>query len=279
MTPDEYAAQQALISAAVARYVAQFGSMFKQAALSTSEWMALLQLIFPTVQQARQQSAELARMFYDSQREQAHPGIARNERFLEDYQFQWFAQNVDPARQQMSQVDSPDHAVAQLSLRAVREVENAGRRQIIHAVENEPEPRIIRGWARVATGRETCSWCLMLVSRGPVYSEASTAGLDLDDETAQRMIAAGEDVSEFIDEWHTGCDCKVIPVFKQENWFGYDAYKRAEQLWIDATNEADRLIESGKSRTQNRNKEAQNALRRRLYAGDIDMTEFAGLAA
>ena len=49
-------------------------------------------------------------------------------------------------------------------------------------------------FARVPTGFETCTFCLMLASRGAVYHTRKTAG-----------------------EWkhfHRGCDCKVVPSFE-----------------------------------------------------------------
>ena len=49
-------------------------------------------------------------------------------------------------------------------------------------------------FARVPTGTETCTFCLMLSSRGAVYHTRKTAG-----------------------EWgrfHRGCDCKVVPSFE-----------------------------------------------------------------
>lgn len=288
MNPEEYAAQQALISAATARYVLQFAKFFARPALALTQWLGLLQLLFPQIQQGREQSAALARAFYDSQRELNHPNLPRNDRPLEEYKFEWFVKNMDPARKRMSQMDSPEDAITHLAMRSVREVENAGRKQIVHAVENDPQPRIIKGWARVATGRETCAWCLMLVSRGPVYLGADTAGLDLDDTSAQSMIAAGEDVSEFMEQWHTGCDCKVVPVFKTENWPGQEAADSALKLWTDATTEARRILEENpdkKSFVKGRwvpttlNREAINTLRRRLDTGEITTSEFAALAA
>lgn len=279
MTPDEYAARQALISAAVARFTQQFGQFFVQKALSLTEWLQLLQFLFPEIQRRRDEAATLARQFYDSQRLNNHPNLPRNDRPLEGTTFEHFVKNMDPARQRMSQMDSPKDAVTHLAMRAVREVENAGRQQIIHAVGNDPETHIVKGWARVATGRETCAWCLMLVSRGPVYHSAEAAGLHLDEEGAQRMIAAGEDVSDNMEQWHTGCDCKVVPVFKTEQWPGKEAADRALELWKEATREADRLIESGDARTNNRNKETINALRRRIDRGEIPTSEWAALTA
>jgi hypothetical protein len=288
VTPEEYAAQQAVISAATANYVLQFAKFFVRPALAIADWLNLLQLLFPQVQQKREEAAALAREFYDSQRALHHPELPRNDRLVEHYEFQWFVENMEPTRKRLSQEDSPQDAVGALALRAVREVENGGRRQIIHAVENEPEPKVLRGWARVATGRETCAWCLMLISRGPVYLGADTAGLDLDDTSARSMIAAGEDVSEFMEEWHDGCDCKVVPVFKREDWPGQEAADRALELWIEATREAQKILDADpdkKSFVKGRwvpttlNREAINTLRRRLENGDITSTEWAALAA
>jgi hypothetical protein len=225
----------------------------------------------------------LGRDFYDSQRRFHHPIKPRNERFLSEARFEWFVKNMEPARKAMSQADSPNSAVTRLTLTAVREVEMAGRRQIIGAVKNEPDPQIVQGWARVATGRETCAWCLMLISRGPEYLEASSAGVSLDDETVIDLWhEAGMDLEKFraetkdhIEEWHTGCDCLVVPVFDKENWPGKAAKERAEKLWIDASIEARKLIDSGEARSDNLNKETQNALRRRLYRGEIAMSNYA----
>lgn len=287
MTPEQYAAQQALISAAVARFVVSFSQFFTNPALTISEWLRLLGLLFPEIERRREESAALARQFYDDQRDAYHPGLPRNDRPLEGTEFRVFVSNMDPVRERMSQAGSRQDAVAALAMRAVREVENAGRQQIIHAVKNEPETRIVQGWARVATGRETCAWCLMLVSRGPVYYGADRAGLDLDDYSAARMIAAGEDVSDYMEQWHAGCDCKVVPVFDKQDWSGKEAAERALELWNDATREAIALEDqglvhpSGKKKGQpfTRNELAINALRRRLERGEITMSEFAAIAA
>lgn len=279
MTPDEYAARQAGISAAIIQYILQFAGLLLRPQLSTRDWLSALQIIYPEVERQRAASAELAREFYDSQRREHHPELSRNDRPLEGYKFEWFVQAMEPTRKKLSQEDAPTTAVGDLARRVVKEVENAGRRQIIRAVENDPAGRIVKGWARVATGRETCAWCLMLISRGPVYQAADTAGLDLDDTSAEMALAAGEDVSDHMTEWHTGCDCKVVPVYSRKNWPGKEAADRALELWKEADREAVALIDSGTARTSNRNREAINALRRRLERGEINPREYAGLAA
>ncbi|QGJ88766.1 capsid maturation protease [Mycobacterium phage Yecey3] len=283
MNPEQYAAAQYAISAGLANYVTRFANLFRGPALSLAEWIKLLQLLFPEVERRYNESAVLARRFYDSQRDHHHPGLQRNERLAGGLKWEWFVQNMEPARRKLSQADAPANAVTSLALTAVREVEMAGRRQIIGAVDNDPEPEIVRGWARVATGRETCAWCLMLISRGPTYLSSTGGGLNLDDTTVRDLfLEVGQDLDAFrretkehMTQWHTGCDCLVVPVFDRLNWPGLAAQKRAEQLWIDAGREADALIKSGKSRTKNVNLETQNALRRRLSRGEITIPSYA----
>ncbi|QNJ59657.1 MuF-like minor capsid protein [Mycobacterium phage HarryOW] len=293
MNPEEYAAAQLLISAAVVRHVRNVAGFFAQPALTMFDWLRLLDLLFPEIQRRRTEASVLARRFYDSQRAQHHPDLPRNDRPLEGTTFEKFVENMDPARERMQQADTRGDALTHLTLRAVREVENAGRQQIIHAVENDPEPRVLRGWARVATGRETCAWCLMLISRGPTYVRAETAGLDLDTEHALELFKNNDQETYFADiggeikQWHTGCDCKVIPVFRNEDWFGKEAADRALDLWGDATKEAIDLEDkglvhkSGKKKGQpfTRNELAINALRRRLERGEISAQQYAALAA
>ncbi|KZM68839.1 hypothetical protein [Nocardia terpenica] len=274
MTPEEYAYQQALISAVAVTVIEKWLKFFTNPALTIAEWLRLLELIFPEVVTRREQAAELGRQFFDSQRAQHHPQSPRHDVPLEAYRFDWFVEAMEPSRRRMSQEQAADNAVGDVLRRIVKEIENGGRRQVIRSVESD-RAKIVKGWARVATGRETCAWCLMLISRGPVYMAAETAGLDLDDPSAARMVAAGEDVSEYMTQWHAGCDCKVVPVYSRANWPGKKAADAALELWNDASSEATALIESGEARTDNRNREAINALRRRLARGEITMSDFA----
>lgn len=70
-------------------------------------------------------------------------------------------------------------------------------------------------FARVPTGWETCTFCLMLASRGAVYHTRQTAG-------------------EFR-HFHRRCDCKVVPGFEDDPMAelvqGY-APKEIKKLWL-----------------------------------------------
>lgn len=363
MTTEEYAYRQRLITAAAAAFVLQFGSFLITPGMSTVLWLQFLQFIFPEVVARRRQSAELAREFYDFQRASFLPALARNDHFLIGSDFDQFVKLMEPVRQRVQRAQQIDlafldnsktleklqvsvprqssPAITHAVLQVVRDVETAGRRQIIQAVREdaqlaevlaqpdvveldsvpvEPElvfsysdepqkparvvdykgrevksrNQFVRGWARVATGAETCAWCLMLISRGPVYTAASGGLSQADESDVLQWFQGGdlseyfEDIDEYMDEWHPGCDCKVVPVFKLDDWPGLDAQKRAEELWIDASNEARELVEkdpdrvyaAGQNKGEQRtfNDEVINALRRRLDRGDIKSSEYAALS-
>ena len=114
----------------------------------------------------------------------------------------------------------------------------------------------IVGWARVATGDETCGWCWMLVSRGPVYTDAASAGLDnpVDDIDALEELGTtngSQDLKTLqvaarghMTEWHPGCDCIAVPVFDRNNWVGRDTHRRALEDWKAASSAATKVIDN-----------------------------------
>lgn len=68
---------------------------------------------------------------------------------------------------------------------------------------NKIEPR----FARIPTGPETCSFCIMLAGRGFVYHSSKKAGN--------------------LDHYHPGCDCRVAPSFDSvEVWTDRGGYRR-----------------------------------------------------
>ena len=152
----------------------------------------------------------------------------------------------------------------------------------------DPAHRIVRGWARVATGEETCEWCLMLVSRGPVYLNAHSAGSTFTDDTALRMDAAGTLMDQQIKQWHPNCDCRVVPVFKVSEWKHRHAWKAAEDAWTAAQLDAIDLREREPDRVHKRGKnkgkpftlgeDTLTILRHRLMRGEVSMKKLTGLA-
>ena len=70
-------------------------------------------------------------------------------------------------------------------------------------------------YARVPTGSETCDFCLMLASRGFVYSSEATAG------------------AVKLDHYHAGCSCRVICQWDGGGVEGYDTQAIYDR-WQDA---------------------------------------------
>jgi hypothetical protein len=116
-------------------------------------------------------------------------------------------------------------------------------------------PEVV-GWARVATGEETCSWCLMLVSREPKYVFADTALTKRnskyryaestiadayrkvkDKSPAEITDAMAKYLPDDKDRFHTGCDCVVVPIFDTKDWTDSEFGRReaaARKVWDEA---------------------------------------------
>lgn len=271
MQAEEYeqAVAQKVLPAMALAY--QLLEAIKPNPVTEAGWLALLQALYETVREQAWQAAEVARDFYDAERQRQVPGAPLHQFPLPVLSFENFVRDMEAVRKVASKPDFSSEVVA---MRVARSVENAARRTIIRAVEDpdpdldqftEPAPKprpqqrgatqLIRGWARVPTGKETCGFCWMLASRGPVYSSSWSAGGRIKDSEVVRKTADGSMTSDDMNQWHTGCDCKVVPVFKLDAWPGKEKYEAAWQLWKDeiqnryvgrkALNAYRRLIESG----------------------------------
>lgn len=92
-------------------------------------------------------------------------------------------------------------------------------------------------WARVVHPSENgpCGFCVMLASRGPVYSSSQTAGLRAD-------------------AFHDHCHCTVVPVFTSREWEGKAAQEEAARTY-------DEVVRKGRLH----GREAVNAMNREMY--------------
>ena len=79
-------------------------------------------------------------------------------------------------------------------------VKQFGRDTIAKNAAKDPSKAL---WARVPSGRETCSFCLIMSSRGAVYGS---------------KVAAGGDMNKY----HGKCDCTPTPVWSEAD-MPYDA--------------------------------------------------------
>lgn len=114
-------------------------------------------------------------------------------------------------------------------------------------------------FARVPTGTETCTFCLMLASRGAVYHSRKTAG-----------------------EWrhfHRGCDCKVVPSFEgdpdaelvqgvkpRELYARYKQFKEIDETEGLSSAEKDEL----KRKILDGGKASERSVIRMLKSGEIE---------
>ncbi|MBM7771970.1 hypothetical protein JOD54_002174 [Actinokineospora baliensis] len=281
LTYSQYVLRQAAIVSALARILVVLLAPYRVLRLGPGLWQSLLTAVFPHVDRARTLSASLAREFYDAerlrqladgatqQRDNEHQAVpagrddpprSRHPVDLPGYDPRWLAESLEPHRAALSLPNASATALAQVVSIAAKHAEDAGRKTTLRGIKDDKEAV---GWARVAGGGESCAFCTMLISRGPVYLYASTAGLDTDDFTAgqaaKKLVKSGDStlVDELMTRWHPHCDCKVVPVFRLSAWSGRDAYLEAQSLWETATKGL-------------RGKDALNALRRALYAGERD---------
>lgn len=149
------------------------------------------------------------------------------------------------------------------TVRFASHVEDAARQTVVRAVQDGTE--VIEGdssrsffalepeefeekedtgvqplaWARVLSGPENCAFCIVLASRGPVYSDAEMAGRKRADTLEEN----------YINSYHDGCDCMVVPVFSMGDWAGRDAWRELEKFYKQALKDVD------KSRLYERRKE------------------------
>jgi len=92
------------------------------------------------------------------------------------------------------------------------EIKKAAANAVIEAGSQDTRrPR----YARVPSGTETCTFCLMLASRGYVYRTPATAGED--------------------GHYHASCDCRIVPSWSTIE--GYDP-RAIYDRWREATDEA-----------------------------------------
>lgn len=109
-----------------------------------------------------------------------------------------------------SKTYTPEKAMEQLLQRVDFEIKRATGDCVF---ENGRRDRKKPRYARVPSGAETCTFCLMLASRGFVYTS---------------RMAAGD-----LNHYHANCDCRIVPSWNESSVQGYDPAKYYAQ-WKDA---------------------------------------------
>ena len=208
-------------------------------------WLLAMRSVWPAVEAARTASAENARRYYDTERAKHLPDEPRHDVDLDNYTFDWFVEDMEPARVLMSKPKSSQADLAKSVMYAVKQVENGGRQTVKTATYKDKKAK---GWARVQGGEDSCAFCLTMISRGPVYDKAYQAGFkgtiadsdrlwDLVEnaKTADEKEDAQKAWNKLMTKWHPNCDCKVVPVFNKANYPGKEQADAALQLWKDVT--------------------------------------------
>lgn len=191
--------------------------------VDTSRAEAVARSLYPAVQDARAQSAALAASYYRYQRLE-HLGLTapsfQPTTVAPDYELGYLylalARTLVTTERSDEDVLTEDSALNGVAT-VVRHGEAASRDKIVGlSLADEQCGR----WARKARGASSCSFCLMLISRGPVYRSQSSAG-----------TRGGVSMKAY----HNACDCQAVPVFDDTNFPGFQEYKAAERLWTDST--------------------------------------------
>lgn len=107
------------------------------------------------------------------------------------------------------------------------------------------------GWARVLQGKYSCGFCIMLASRGPVYSSADAAkyvAAPVGEKSREGGFLSRKARTELRKEnpraFHEHCDCIVVPVFDPENWSGRAEQQRLAKFYRETVEKEDRKYEA-----------------------------------
>lgn len=184
--------------------------------VTPDQWTSFVQALYPQVMSARQQSFIAGRDFYLAQRRQQGVTSQPPQIIERSYPVERLEKALEPARLRLvvdEELAAEQRAIAEreIAAKVERHVMAAGRNAIEDGTNHDPDAL---GWARVPSGAETCAFCTMLTSRGPVYKSRASATERADGEP-----------------YHDRCDCVPAPVFDRNNWPGRDEYVAAKALW------------------------------------------------
>ncbi|MFF4607938.1 hypothetical protein ACFY12_35025 [Streptomyces sp. NPDC001339] len=252
MTPEAYRRRQNTITAALRAVLSPLVRSLRRRPTET-QWAAFLDAAYPAIYRARVESWQLAADFYAAQRraqlipapdqEASHRDATPSPISEEDasreetgdrltavegdrdetvevprrnYPPRAVAAAYRPLRARLDALDEdeplPGTAVESAVRVAERHARDAGREAIVDAARHDPAAL---GYARRALSGSPCAFCLMLVSRGAVYKDASAA-----------LLRGGEN-----EPYHDGCSCVAVPVFNAQSWPGRDEAERLERAW------------------------------------------------
>ncbi|WP_433597915.1 hypothetical protein ACQPXH_19180 [Nocardia sp. CA-135953] len=104
---------------------------------------------------------------------------------------------------------TPEEVLARLSRKTQRLIMQPARDTIVESAERDPADA---RWARVPKGEVTCAFCLVMASRGAVYTSRAAAVSVIGRRGRTRgKRALGEDYHDF-------CDCEAVPMWDDDDW-------------------------------------------------------------
>lgn len=216
MTPEQYQVARAQASMGLLGALRALARLLRPQP-TPQEWAAWGQAAYPAVYRARVDHWEAAREFYLAQRAQ-HGAPGQVAVPLRSYEPQALltALEEEDVKARLDTLDE-DEAVPAVIIDQVLDIADrhgaaGGREAIVDAARHDQRAL---GYARTTMGLENCAFCLMLVSRGPVYRSEDAALL---------RDGTGE-------PYHDRCDCIAVPVFDRSDWPGRDEYLEMEAAW------------------------------------------------
>lgn len=169
--------------------------------------------VAPVIDIQRAGAAQLGRDFYETERAKNLTAVQRAAEPLpvtpiERYDPLYLVKGLEAFAQPGKKFAAP----VESSFLAARHVKTASRRAITGLTLVDGD---VKGWARSSGGTTSCSFCLMLIGRGPVYRTRQSAG----------------DMMRY----HNRCDCIVVPVFNKNRFPGRSEWLDASDMWSQAT--------------------------------------------
>lgn len=172
---------------------------------------SIVSSIFPSVLSTRESFRLIARESYEDAKREAIPdkkSIPPPK--LREYTRKRLKEALSANLPDNREVNDKD--IEKTLLAVEQQARDAERNQTVAYAIHDKD---IKGWARIDPEPPTCSFCLLLVSRGPVYRSAHSAG--------DR------------NKYHHGCTCIPVLVFNgQSNWRGEQHYKEALAIYKQA---------------------------------------------
>jgi hypothetical protein len=226
---EQHRRRQVLISASLTRDLARLWWTLFRPANPGPSWQPVRTAAAALIRDRRRQSAGVAGRYYREARQLAgvggdvriaEPVALPEERLLANVDITGIGSYSKAVRAGAAPGKAVDAGAVNLSGTGSRLALEGGRSVIAATAEDDGEAI---GWARVTDG-DSCSWCLMLVSRGAVYRSAETAGRLKNDQ----FVGHGQF------KFHDHCGCSAVPLFSRDD----PVLDRADDLytqWLQVT--------------------------------------------